>query len=255
MKEILPIDYRTRMYASYRTGQGRPVGVDDRISSEPYIRLVIQKHFPRSRSARILDLGCGSGSFVSFLHRAGYQNASGVDASPEQVQAAHALRIKQIRQGDLFETLLHTMDSSLDVVITFDVIEHLTKSELLWLGDEVYRVLSTGGIWMIHAPNADSPFGSSIRYRDWTHEQAFTLESMTQVLTAVGFGRVEYYEDQPVPHGVKSSARWALWQVIRLMLQIYCIIETGSTRRRVFSQNALTIATKKYIASNGGHSR
>jgi 2-polyprenyl-3-methyl-5-hydroxy-6-metoxy-1,4-benzoquinol methylase len=237
--------YRARLYDRYRSAQGY-ASIDDRAARAPYLRRLIARHFPPDREAQILDLGCGGGTLIYFLREAGYRQALGVDASPEQVAAARALNIPGIRQGELIETLRAAGDDSLDVVVAFDLIEHLTKPELLALADEVHRALKPQGRWIIHAPNAESPFGARVRYSDWTHEQAFTKESLGQLLRAVGFARVQCYEDQPTVHGVKSALRWLVWKAARGLLRLYWAAETGSAGRDcLFSQNLLAVGIKE----------
>ena len=238
-------DFHTRMYEKYRSVHGLTNSFDDRTLRAPYIRRLIRKHFPPNREAKILDLGCGSGTLLHFLREAGYGYVSGVDTSPEQVAAAQRSGIHSVRQGNLLDVLRHIETRELDVVVTFDVIEHMTKPELLELSDEVYRVLQKGGKWLIHAPNAGGLFGSRVRYADLTHEQAFTRESLEQLLTAVGFEKIECYEDQPVIHGLMSGSRWLVWKIVRALLRVCWVAETGSIGKDcVFSQNLIAVGHK-----------
>jgi SAM-dependent methyltransferase len=141
------------------------------------------------------------------------------------------------------ENLQRFPDESQDVVIAFDLIEHFTKGELLALVDEVRRVLKPGGRWIIHAPNGESPFHSRIHYGDFTHELSFTSTSIGQLLRSSDFSGVYCFEDAPVPHGLKSAIRWALWKLIRSLLRLYLAAETGVTNG-IFSQNFLVVAFK-----------
>jgi cyclopropane fatty-acyl-phospholipid synthase-like methyltransferase len=149
----------------------------------------------------------------------GYSNVRGVDGSPEQVAAARRLGINGVEQGDVMETLAQAPDKALDCVVAFDLIEHFTKDELIGLVDEVRRVLKPGGRWIIHTPNAESPFGSRMLFGDFTHELAFTRTSVSQILLSSGFSKVGCHEDRPVPHGLKSVGRLILWQCIRAILR------------------------------------
>jgi len=98
---------------------------------------------------------------------------------------------------------------------------------------------------IIHAPNGASPFGGRIRYGDFTHELAFTQESLRQVARVCGFSQVWCYEDQPVPHGLKSGLRWLLWKCLRGVLRGYLAVETGSLDPGVIlTQNLFCIAVK-----------
>ena len=245
-KKIDAASYRAHLYDSYRSNLGQCPSIDGRASRAPYLRRLLAKHFPPNRAVKILDLGCGNGTLISFLREAGYLNVSGVDTSLEQVAEAQRLNIAGIQHGDVLDALQTTGSETLDIVIAFDVIEHLTKPELLTLANEVCRVLKPQGRWVIHAPNAESPFGAYMRYVDWTHEQAFTKESLSQLLKATGFSYVRCYEDQPVVHGLKSLSRWLVWKLVRNVIRIYRVAETGTTGRdSVFSQNLLAIAVKE----------
>jgi len=240
--------YRDRIYSQYLRSCGiapDPLGEVSLASRAPTLRRIVRRHFPASLDARILDLGCGHGAFVHFIREAGYRNVVGVDRSPEQVAEALKLGVEGVREGDLVETLQNLPAESQDVVIAFDVIEHFTKPELLSFIDEVRRVLKPAGRWIIHAPNGESPFVGAVLYGDFTHEQAFTRASLSQLLLASGFDRVECYEDRPHTKSLIGVARRALWSVFRTILLLYLAAETGeSGRGRILSQNLLAIAIK-----------
>lgn len=241
-------NYRTRIYGAYVSARRQslaPATLEGLNPQRPYLQKLIRQCFPNDRYAAILDLGCGHGALIHFARQAGYRNLRGVDGSHEQVAAAKELRIEGIEKGDVMEALAKEPAAALDCLITFDLIEHFNRDELIPLLDQVHRVLRPGGRLIIHTPNAESPFGMKMRYGDITHELAFTRTSLSQLLLSSGFSRVDCYEDQPVPHGVKSTLRWVLWQVIRNLLRFYLAVETGDTGRyAVFSQNILAVALK-----------
>lgn len=240
-------DLRSRVYGRYAS-EGAPLPQADHHealkSRAPYLVRLVGTHFPRDTDAVILDLGCGHGLLLHLARQAGYANIHGVDVSAEQVAEAARLGIAGVRQGDLVETLLGTPSDSHDVVVTFDVIEHFSISELLRLVDEVRRVLRPQGKWIIHCPNAESPFFGRIRYGDITHVQAFTPTSLKQLLLSSGFSAVSFYEDRPTVHGVRSAVRYALWSVFRAGLLLYLLSELGTTGSRIMSQNFLAVGVK-----------
>jgi SAM-dependent methyltransferase len=208
------------------------------------LRDLVRRFFPDDRSAAILDLGCGNGVLLLAARQQGYLQLSGVDGSAEQVAIAHRIGINEVREGDIFAELTQTASAAKDVIITYDVIEHLTKPALLRLMAEVRRVLRAGGRWIIHAPNAESPFFGRIRYGDFTHELAFTRKSLSAVLRAGGFVDVICVEDAPIPHGLKSVIRLALWKLLRMGIRFFIAVETGDISNGVYSQNFLTVARK-----------
>ncbi len=241
-------DYRIRIYQSYvhaRHQSLAPATIDGLKPRAPFLNKLIHEHFPSARDATILDLGCGHGALIHFARKADYTNIRGVDRSPQQVAEANHLGINGVSEGDLMETLHSLGDGSQDMVVAFDVIEHFTKEEVISFIDEVYRVLCKGGKWIIHTPNAESPFGGRMRHWDFTHELAFTRTSITQLLKSSGFSHITCHEDTPIPHGLKSAVRWVLWKAIRGILRLYLAAETGAGEKTcVFSQNFLTIAGK-----------
>ena len=140
--------YRERIYSQYVNARPKsiaPATLGGLKQRAPYIKKLIQDHFPAEKDVAILDLGCGHGALVHFVHQNGYENIRGIDYSGEQVAEAKRLGIEGVEQGDLMEALQSLSDESQDVVVAFDVIEHFTKDELIPFVDEVYRVLRGGG--------------------------------------------------------------------------------------------------------------
>ena len=62
--------------------------------------------------------------------------------------------------------------------------EKLKNIELLNL---VYQALKLGGNVLIGTPNAQSLFGASTTFIDFTHEQGFTSQSLSQILQVGNF--------------------------------------------------------------------
>jgi SAM-dependent methyltransferase len=238
---------RQRIYAAYTSATNAPLAPDTVAGLAPreaHLNRLIADHFPADKSARILELGCGHGALLHFARLAGYSNMSGVDGSPAQVAAAERLGIKGIRKGDLMGALRDAAEASLDAVVLFDVLEHLTRDEILDAVDAIHRALKAGGRLILHVPNGASPFGTLMIYSDLTHEIAFTPESLAQLFLASGWRKIECFEDPPAVHGVKSRLRAILWKAIRAGLRFYLAVETGSRAHSVLTQNLYAVAVK-----------
>ncbi len=238
--------YRARIYDRYVDAATSPVAPDTLAglgTRRASLMRLIARHFPPQREAAILDLGCGHGALLYFAQQAGYTNATGVDRSPAQVEAARRLGIQGVRAGDILPTLYAIAPASLDAVVSYDVIEHLTKDELIDVTDEVVRVLKPGGRWIIHAPNGQSPFCGVMAYGDLTHEQAFTPESLTQLFLSSGFRSATFHEDPPAAYGLASTVRALLWRLVHCVYHALLLIETG-IGYRVFTINLIAVATK-----------
>jgi SAM-dependent methyltransferase len=239
-----PPDYRARLLAHYvsthTSVSGAVAGLERR---RPYLDRLVRDHFPRDRSAAILDLGCGHGAVLWAAARAGYTNLTGVDASPEQVEAARTLGIAGVRQGELGPALAATPNGSLEAVILFDLLHYFTPAEQFHIADEVYRVLKPGGRWILHVPNGEGLFGARMRYWDYLATGAFTRASLGQMLRACRFADVRCFEDTPVVHGAASAVRWLAWKLVRNLARFALAAETGETDA-IFSQLLLAVAVK-----------
>ena len=241
-------DYRTRIYQHYTASSPEDVApstVEGFAPRAPYLRKLVREHFPPSRDARILDLGCGHGALLHFAAQAGYRNVRGVDRSPAQVAAAARLGIANVFHGDSLEALRSSGSESLDAVVSFDVLEHLGKDEVMNFADAVYHALRAGGRWIVHTVNGESPGAARMLYGDFTHETAFTRFSIAQVAGAAGFPRVECFEAAPVVHGALSLARRAMWSAVRSWIRLTIAIESGdSASGAILTENLLAVIYK-----------
>jgi SAM-dependent methyltransferase len=201
---------------------------------------------PKSKDMPILDAGCGWGGFLAFLQTSGYTNLSGVDSSPQQVEIAQRLGLKNVVVGDVFAAL-EQHQNHYACISAFNVLEHLDKDQILPFLRAANNALQDRGCLLLELPNANSLFGSRTRYWDFTHELSFTPTSMLQILEVVGFTKVELRERDPVVHGLKSMVRSLLWKGIRQILGFYLLIEQGSPGYKIFTQDMHVIAFKANV--------
>ena len=190
----------------------------------------------------ILDIGCGQGELVRQLIADGY-DAAGIDISPEQVAIADEAGPEQVLLGD-YHDLLVDRSGHLAAVIATDLLEHLTKPEVIRTFDTVLAALVPGGVFVARVPNAVSPFGGSIRYGDFTHESWFTARSVRQLARAAGFHSVEVRSCPPPVHGLTSALRAGIWSLFSLLYHAALAAETGQLRGHIVTQNLTFVATK-----------
>ena len=228
----LNIDYRTRCYESYFSQHWQ---YDHEDSQETYDRcakvnkIQYNKFLPQNKEAKILDIACGAGHFLYFLQKTGYLNSSGIDISKEMLEHASKMGVKNIQHADLFKYLT-AYNQHFDLIIANDIIEHLNKNEVLRLLDLIYSSLDPEGCVLITCPNAQSLFGNSARFCCFTHEQAFTPTSMSQVMRICNFREVQIIGLKPIAYDLRSSIRLMLWLCIQKLLKAYLIIERGTGR-------------------------
>lgn len=230
---------RQRLYARYVTTHGTD-GADGGVL---WARRHVLRRLPASPEASILDIGCGAGEIVRMMHAAGYRNARGIDVSEEQVALAHEHGVEGVEVADLREHLDSAQDTY-DVIIALDVLEHFEPEEVLALLDLIAGALKPGGLLLVRTPNAASPFFGRYRYGDLTHGLAFTVRSLRQAMASTGFGCVEFSAVDPVPHGLTSTARFILWQLIAGLFKLCLAVETGQLRGHIVTQNIVVAARR-----------
>lgn len=201
----------------------------------------IRPLLPLPSAGPVVDIGCGAGHLVGCLLDDGYQ-AEGIDVSPEQVAVAHAAGLHQVRQGD-YADLLRARPGTLAAVTATDLLEHLTKPEVLDTLDLVAVALMPGGCFVARVPNAVSPLSGHIRHGDFTHESWYTARSVRQITATAGFGPVAVIGCPPPVHGLASALRVAAWKSVSGLLKFALAAETGMLRGHIVTQN-LTFAAR-----------
>lgn len=141
---------------------------------------------PGSQGSRLLDMGCGDGSFLVVASR--HFEVTGVEISPAMAQRARQrLPNAAIHTGPGTEAPLP--ESAFDVVTQFSVLEHEWRP-LDALGI-VARVLRPGGVTVIKVPNFAS-WNRAIRGAEWCgirlpdHCNYFTPATLAAFLTRAG---------------------------------------------------------------------
>jgi len=209
----------------------------------PYFKSILKNNLPLNKDVKIIDLGCGNGQLVFCLQEMGYKNVSGVDTSKEQINIARQQGISNVHLSTIGKHL-KSKKNIFDVIIIFDVLEHLHRSELIKTLLLIETALKPSGLLILHVPNAWGRFGMAVRYGDLTHENCFTPESISQSLAMCGFDEIECYEEKPTIHGFISCVRRILWEMISLFNRVISMIECGSFPTAV-TRNILVTAKRR----------
>lgn len=148
----------------------------------------------------VLDIGCGSGALAEWIKRANPGAVvHGIDISPEAGQLA-AARLDQFWCLDLDRDHLPDSETSYDLIILGDVLEHLKRPDLFLAG--LRNRLRPGGGVIASVPNVAN---YSIRLRlllgefryaetgilDRSHLRFFTRQSLAELIGQSGFAVVQ----------------------------------------------------------------
>ncbi len=247
------MDYRTRIYEEYASRFQDGQQEFDAVEAERAGKVwdyYFRDWLPERKDASILDIACGNGKLLHFLKQRGYTDVMGVDISPEQVQIARQVHTNVV-EGNALD-YLEANSQAFDLITGIDFIEHLKKDEVLRFLDGCHAALKPGGCLILQTPNAESPWGTGIRYGDLTHEVCFTPNALTLILRLCGFGGIGAREAGPVRWGysIKSTIRYYIWQIVRGLLKLYNLIETGGSGSGIYTRAFLIIAEKKDLIGN-----
>lgn len=106
------------------------------------------------KNKKILDIACGSGYGSDLLSSSGAKRVYGVDVSKEAIEYCR----NEYKRSNLFflegdASKIPLGDDSVDVVISFETIEHISHEKQLEFLSEIKRVLRKNGILVISTPN------------------------------------------------------------------------------------------------------
>ena len=139
-----------------------------------------------TNSMNFLEIGCGTGAFLSYLATKGCQNILGID----QDQSLAAVLPRNVQErflcADAWTVLSTTKPESIDRVIALDVLEHFRAEDAVRLLVAIKSCLSEDGRIIVKVPNASSLWGLQYQFGDLTHCTGYTQGSLHQLAKAAG---------------------------------------------------------------------
>ncbi len=162
------------------TGERFVPGIPGEIAHEHWHRYAFARRFATGR--RVLDVACGEG-YGSALLAAVAREVTGVDIAQEAVaHATQAYRdVGHLRFVRGSAAALPLPDASVDMVVSFETIEHLPREDQPRMIAEIARVLAPDGILVLSAPNPVE-YSDARNYRNPFHTHEPTGEELRDLL-------------------------------------------------------------------------
>lgn len=136
------------------------------------------------RGLRIAELGFGNGSFAAWTREQG-GHWTGRESIPDLQDRARAAGFAVL---DIGQALVAGCGAGvLDLVVAFDVIEHLTLPEIRDFLADAHASLCPGGRVVLRMPSGDSPFSGAIFRGDLTHRTLLGSSAVRQLALESGF--------------------------------------------------------------------
>lgn len=140
----------------------------------------LETHAP-AKPAAAIDLGCGAGFYSRWLVEHGWR-VEAFDITPLPHLHGVNFRAHNLEEG------LPVPDQSADLLLAWDVLEHLVGEPRMW--NEISRVLRPAGILIGSVPHAADqrlhPYNLAFKHHiDKTHQREYTAETLRQKMTLV----------------------------------------------------------------------
>jgi 2-polyprenyl-3-methyl-5-hydroxy-6-metoxy-1,4-benzoquinol methylase len=207
---------------------------------------------PAGRQGRLLDVGCGNGTFLKLAQKAGW-SVHGIDFDP--------IAVAEARNGGLDIYLgsidqLTAQEQTYDWITCSHVLEHVHEPQnLLHL---MQRLLRPGGTLWLQTPNIDS-VGHRIHGANWIgvdpprHLTLMATQTLRQTLESTGFkthfyrlpalsAMAVYAASNALGNGKKNAMTLSHSRIFRLRFLLPAIVQSWSLRHTEFHT---VIATRR----------
>jgi SAM-dependent methyltransferase len=183
------------------TGERFLPGVPGEIAYEHWHRYAFARRFVAGK--RVLDAACGEGYGTALL-AASAASAVGVDVDAGVVAAARATYASSgnLRFEAASVTALPLPDASIEVVVSFETIEHIAASEQAAMLAEFARVISPDGLLILSSPNKRR-YSDGRNYANPFHRRELYRDELA-ALVAPHFPALRWYRQAPA----FASALW-----------------------------------------------
>jgi SAM-dependent methyltransferase len=195
-----------------------------------------------SKTANILDIGCGSGGLLLSLKRAGYTNLTGADPFLPNDVETNGLRLCR---KQLFE-----LEGEFDVVMLHHAFEHMANPELVL--KKVNQIMTLTGTAILRIPVSDSyawkNYGVNWHQLDAPrHLFIHTRKSMAILAAKAGLSISEVVYDSNLMQFIVSE------QYARNIPQSDKSSYTGNPLRSIFGLREVRMFRQRAIQLNEGH--
>ena len=186
----------------------------------------------------VLELGSGTGEFLSYLKRKGVARYQGVEQDDQAVAVMEAGLSDHVFVGDIWDFLdRENPDGPFGFVVMLDVLEHFSAGDGVRLLQKIKAQLVLGGRVVIRVPNMASPWGGIHQFADLTHKTAFTPNSLEQLGQAAGYIALDFLPQRrgsPFRHLAEGALHGILSKILAVTPVVWtpnmiCVLQAEDT--------------------------
>ena len=131
----------------------------------------IKKTFNLNNNLRVLEIGFGNGNFLNYCKNNNW-DVVGVELIKELLDRATSAGFS------VYDNIDNIPNKKFDLVVCFDVLEHIEHIEVVNFLKKIKSLLNPGGTLIIRTPNGSSPLGLANQHGDITHVNIITATKM-----------------------------------------------------------------------------
>ena len=202
----------------------------------------LANYLPVDREARILDIGCGWGQFLSWLKQKNYRHLEGIDMGSDQVVHCRSLGLNASQASDSVLYLRERVETY-DLVTLHHVIEHVPPTNGLELLRAMRDSLRPGGMAIVQTPNMSAVSAGFSRYIEFTHVTGYTESNLHEALLLAGFARATVFGSRTPLRFTPKRLLWiGLQSCLRAAWRVALFSELGSDAPHILTKNLYAVA-------------
>lgn len=201
-------------------------------------------YLPAYRQTRILDFGCGFGSFLAYLESRGYRNLLGVDVDPRCVDFCVRHGLAAVRFEVDSRAFLRAHPAEFDLILVREVACYFAPGETADYLCALRMALKPAGRLIVEVFNGALLTGMYPSLNDHWIVKVFTEHSLRAALLAAGFKVTNLFGAS----GAGTGARYKGWRAASRLwaaaLRAVYLLERGrdSLNPTIFDKNLVAVA-------------
>ena len=178
---------------------------------------------PSDRKAAILDIGCGQGDFVRYLHRLGYRNITAIDIDEKAIAALQGLDGVKSYRVEIGRELPADLAGPWDTIIAKQMIYYLDRREAAAFVRSLAQSLAASGRVIVETFNGSLLSSRFTEQKDPAILTAYTELGLKRLLEWNGLVVQRMFGADPGSGTLYRVLRSIWFRLYRLLL----ILERG----------------------------
>lgn len=206
----------------------------------------IIRKLKQNKDISVLEVGPGRGELIKYLNNCGIDDIDILDADKTIINSLR--KNFDIKNGYYSDNIISVRDKlrRYDLIVLIQVMEHLPPQIYFEVIEILYSKIKDNGYILIVVPNAGNPLGMVERYGDLQHRNAFTEQSLKDLLMGSVISNYDFYIKGYLipPYNLVNVVRIILQKILHLFLLALMVVN-GGTYFRIMNPNITLIIKKR----------